>query len=254
MSYNLSMKLISCNIEGNRHLEERLLPFFAREKAEVLALQEVFETDLEVIKQASGLKNYVFYPQANVFRENKHLPTRGLWGEAIFADKILESQTAVYVKHGEETPEFFAKENPNSMNRVLLAAQVLVQKELFQIATTHFTWSGGPVISDEQRQDFIALQKALNKFPELILCGDLNTPRGFELWTALAKQYTDNIPASIETTVDKNLHKSGLDIRLVIDALFTTPHYLVENVRVVPNTSDHMAVVCEVKINLTEKG
>jgi hypothetical protein len=52
-------------------LEERLLPFFAREKAEVLALQEVFETDLEVIKQASGLKNYVFYPQANVFRENK---------------------------------------------------------------------------------------------------------------------------------------------------------------------------------------
>jgi endonuclease/exonuclease/phosphatase family metal-dependent hydrolase len=65
---------------------------------------------------------------------------------------------------------------------------------------------------------------------------------------------TDNIPASIETTVDKNLHKSGLDIRLVIDALFTTPHYLVENVHVVPNTSDHMAVVCEVKINLTEKG
>jgi endonuclease/exonuclease/phosphatase family metal-dependent hydrolase len=239
------MKLISCNIEGTRHLEERLLSFFKQEKADVLALQEVFECDLEAIKQASGLKNCIFYPQANIFKKNIHLPARGLWGVAIFANEIMESQIEIYAKHGLETPEFFANDNPNSMNRVLLAAKVLVQKEIFQVATTHFTWSNDGIVNDEQRQDFSALKTALNKFPELIFCGDLNTPRGYELWADLAKTYTDNMPAAIDTTIDKNLHKSGLDIRLVIDALFTSNHYVAQNIRVVPNTSDHMAVVAE---------
>ena len=241
------MKLISCNIEGDRHLEERLSSFFAREKADVLALQEVFECDLEAIKKASGLKNCVFYPQANVSKTNIHLPVRGLWGVAILADEIISQQVDVYVGGEEDTPEFFANQNPNSMNRVLLTAKVMVHGKTFQVATTHFTWSGGPIVSDEQRRTFITLKAALNKFDELILCGDLNTPRGFEIWEDLAKTYTDNIPAEIDTTVDKNLHRSSLDIRLVIDALFTTPHYLVENVRVVSNTSDHMAVVGEIE-------
>lgn len=246
MRYNLSMKFVSINIEGNKHFD-RIFPFLAAEKPDALALQEVFEVDLEKIKQIAGFKNYIFYPQANVFRENIHLPARGWWGVAIFADEILESQAEIYVKHGLEKPEFFANENPNSMNRVLLVAKILIKGKVFDIATTHFTWSGGPAVSDEQRVNFQALKKALNKFPELIFCGDLNTPRGFELWDDLAKIYTDNIPATIDTTVDKNLHKSGIDICLVIDALFTTPHYVAKNVRVVPNTSDHMAVVAEVE-------
>lgn len=102
------MKLISCNIEGERHLEARLLPFFKQQKVDVLALQEVFECDLEAIKAASGLKNCVFYPQAKVTLPNIHLPARGLWGVAIFADVILKSEAKLYVKHGPEIPEFFA--------------------------------------------------------------------------------------------------------------------------------------------------
>jgi endonuclease/exonuclease/phosphatase (EEP) superfamily protein YafD len=133
------------------------------------------------------------------------------------------------------------------MNRALLMAEIKVKNTLFQIATTHFTWSGEGIVNDEQRKDYEALKKFLNKFEEMIFCGDLNTPRGFEIWDDLAKKYTDNIPQEIYTTIDKNLHKSGLDIRLVIDALFTSKHYVAKNVRVVPNTSDHMAVVGEIE-------
>jgi len=94
-----------------------------------------------------------------------------------------------------------------------------------------YLWGGEPTIS--------------KKFEELIFCGDLNTPRGYEIWSDLAKRYRDNIPPSIDTTIDKNLHKSGQDIRLVIDGLFTSKHYSASQVRVVPGTSDHMAVVAE---------
>ena len=85
------MKFISCNIEGSRHFD-RLFPFFAAEKADVLALQEVFESDLDAIKQASGLANCVFYPQANIVNPNVHLPLRGPWGVAIFANQIIERE------------------------------------------------------------------------------------------------------------------------------------------------------------------
>lgn len=240
------MKFISCNIEGNRHLEARLLPFFQAEAADVLCLQEVFAVDLPLLEAATGLQS-IFVPQAQVTQVNPHLPARGLWGVAILAPEFVSWQAENYIGTAAVVPEFFANNDPNSMNRVLLSAQVKVAGEVFQIATTHFTWSGEGIVNDEQRRAYARLLPLLEGFKELLFCGDLNTPRGYELWDDLALRYLDNIPASIDTTVDKNLHKSGFDIRLVIDAMFSSPAYAISDVRVVPNTSDHMAVVAQVK-------
>jgi len=240
------MKFISCNIEGNKHFE-RLFPFFEREQADVIALQEIFECDLEEIKQITGLKNYVFYPQANIINPNDHLPLRGRWGVAIFANEIVQHEAFYYFGHKDGVLATFDNDHPSLIDRVVLVAKTRVLGQDFQIANSHFTWSGGPVVSENQKRDYAVLKEFLNKFDEMIFCGDLNTPRGEEIWSDLAKKYTDNMLKDIDTTIDKNLHKSGKDIRLVIDALFTTPHYSVSKVRVVPNTSDHMAVVGEIE-------
>jgi len=239
------MKLISCNIEGNRHFA-RLLSFFATEKADVLALQEVFECDLEAIKQATGLKSCVFYPQADIVNLNIHLPLRGPWGVAIFANEIIEHEAFYYFGHKDGVLSVFENSRPDLIDRVALTAKTKVAGQTFQIATVHFTWSGRAETTEAQKRDYLILKKFLNKFDEMIFCGDLNTPRGAEIWDDLAKKYADNIPQEVDTTIDKNLHKSGKDIRLVIDALFTSSQYLAKNVRVVSNTSDHMAVVGEI--------
>lgn len=241
------MKFISVNVEGDRHFSERLFPFFDQEKPDVLAAQEVFECDLEVIKQKTGLKNCVFCPNADVTKKNIHLRDRGKWGLAIFANEIISSEGIYYyqVNPGEL---FVFDENRNGLSdRALLIAEVKVGQDTFQIFNTHFTWSGGREVNDAQRRDYSAMKKILNNYEEVILCGDLNTPRGEEVWDDLATTYTDNIPQTIDTTIDKNLHKSGKDIRLVVDALFTSVQYSAENVRVVPNTSDHMAVVADIE-------
>jgi endonuclease/exonuclease/phosphatase family metal-dependent hydrolase len=240
------MKFITCNIEGDRHLAARLLPFFKQEAADVLCLQEVFAVDLPLLEAATSLRS-IFVPQAQITQVNPHLPARGDWGVAILAPEFVSWQAENYIGTAAVVPEFFANNDPNSMNRVLLSAQVKVAGEVFQIATTHFTWSGEGVVNDEQRRAYAKLTPLLEGFEELIFCGDLNTPRGYELWDDLAKRYSDNIPSEIDTTVDRNLHKSGFDIRLVIDGLFTSQAYTAKQVRVVPNTSDHMAVVAEVK-------
>ena len=241
------MKLISVNIEGNRHFKQRLLPFLKQEQAQVLCLQEVFKQDLPVLLKVSGLKSYAFVPQAVVTQPNPHLPARGPWGLAILANDLDEVVTNYYAGDPEALPEFFAGGDPNSMNRMLLSAKVRIDDQEFRVATTHFTWSGGGQVSDLQRQNYQTLKKQLASFPELVWGGDLNTPRGGEIFDDLAKIYQDNIPAEVKTTIDKNLHKSGKDIRLVVDALFSSPAYVVDQVRVVAGVSDHMAVVAEVE-------
>lgn len=240
------MKFVSINIEGSKHFV-RLFPFLKEQKPDVLALQEVFKCDLEAIKAASGLKECVFYPQANVVKPNIHLPLRGMWGIAVFAKEIIDQEAFYYLRHKNKEISILDDQHPNIIDRVALAVKARVDGQDFRIVTVHFTWSGGATINEEQSKDYAVLQTFLNKFDEMIFCGDLNTPRGEEIWDDLAKKYTDNIPQNIDTTIDKNLHKSGKDIRLVVDALFTSEHYVAKNVQVVSNTSDHMAVVGEIE-------
>jgi endonuclease/exonuclease/phosphatase family metal-dependent hydrolase len=241
------MKLISLNIEGDKHLEDKILPFLVKEKADVLCLQEVFAKDIQKIMQATGLDKYSFVSQAKVTKENPHLPANGLWGLAIFAKNLSKTKKHYYNGNANQIPEFFAYQDPNSMNRCLLTCQTEVDDDVFQLATTHFTWSEDGKVSDLQKEHFKNLKSSLASYSEIVFCGDLNTPRGDKIYDQLAKIYKDNIPSKINTTVDKNIHKSGKDIRLVIDALFTSEDYKVGKVKVLGGVSDHKAIVAEVK-------
>jgi len=166
---------------------------------------------------------------------------------ATFANEII-SNKGVYYFQVDPGKLFIFDEKKNGLaDRVLLFTEIQVNGQVFKIFNTHFTWSGGREVNEAQRRDYVKMKEILESYDEVIFCGDLNTPRGFEIWDDLAKQYTDNIPQDIDTTIDKNLHKSGKDIRLVVDALFTSEHYVAKDVRVVANTSDHMAVVGEIK-------
>lgn len=240
------MKLLSLNIEGDRHLSARIFPLLVSEKFDALCLQEVFAQDLEKIAQVSQLPDYIFAPQANITQINPHLPPRGQWGTAIFARELTHSRRDYYVGRETEIPNFLADNDPNSMNRVVVSAIVELNQQPFHLATTHFTWSGGGAVTELQRSKFVALKQILANFDELILCGDFNTPRGGEIYDQLSAMYTDNIPLEVQTTVDKNLHKSGEDIRLVVDGLFTSEHYQVNNPEVMSGVSDHMAVIAEI--------
>ncbi len=87
--------------------------------------------------------------------------------------------------------------------------------------------------------------KILTKIPELILCGDFNSPRGGGgIYDRLATQYRDHIPAHITTTIDGQLHRAG-PLQFVVDGLFSSPEYLVNQVQVVGGLSDHMAIVAK---------
>jgi len=241
-----SIKLVSVNIEGNRHLQERVLPFLKKEQPEVVCLQEVFEVDLEFIKAELGMEGE-FVVVAKISVENVHQPARGLWGLALLSKLPMSGAGyEYYVGSKKRIPGFYENEDPNSMNRAVLWAKVTKAGQDFWIATTHFTWSGDGSTTDLQRKTYQKMIRILDQFPDLILTGDFNAPRGKEIFDELSKRYKDNIPPDTKTTIDNDLHKAEEEINLVVDGLFSSSNYQVSEVKVVSGVSDHKAIVCRI--------
>lgn len=246
----MSIKLISLNIEGNKHLENLVLPFLIAEKPEVVTLQEVFLSDVPKIEEALGMSG-IFIPMADVNYENEHLPARGLWGILHLTNlKVVEASYQYYYGVEEEIPKFFANQDPNSMNRVLVWQVVEKDGQFYRFVTTHFTWSKDGQTIDLQKQTYHSMNEILKTFPDVVLTGDFNAPRGREIFTNLASIYTDNIPPAVTTTIDNNLHKAKANIQFVVDGCFTSQEYSATDVRVVAGVSDHMAVVAQINKNL----
>lgn len=82
------------------------------------------------------------------------------------------------------------------------------------------------------------------------MAGDFNIPRGNEMYRKLLSNYRDNIPPTIESTIDPILHYANKEepgrLKTVVDYVWSTPKYLVSGVRLEPGVSDHCGVVSAV--------
>lgn len=257
------MKLISLNIEGHFHLAERTIPFLLAEQPDVVCLQEVFAVDVPHLKHTLGMDG-LFVPIATVDQVSIHQKhALGEWGVAIFSripGTTFDAATYVTKPGKPVLPIFFDQDDPNSMNRVAVWATVPAEDEAaedeaetnmpYTIATTHFTWSPKGSYTEEQATTLQDLLAVTQKLPPHILCGDFNSPRVVgenNAFTQLAKIYTDNIPPEVTTSLDGQWHKAG-QLELMVDGLFSSPEYLVENVKVVGGVSDHKALVADVRL------
>lgn len=242
----MSVKLITVNIEGHRHFEERLLPFLRTEQPDFLSLQEVFEVDVPILKQQLGMEG-VFYPMANIIETSIHMThALGRWGVAQLSRLPIEKGGFEYYS-GDAThiPDFGASDDSNKINRVLSWLNVRQHEQLYTFATTHFIWTPDGNPTPLQHEKLAMLWQILEKVPAYVVMGDFNAPRGRAIFDELASRLTDNVPREIETSIDGTLHKAG-SIMQMVDGVFSTPSYQVSQVRVVDGVSDHKAIVAQV--------
>ncbi len=237
-----SFSFVSCNIEGHRHLEERLIPFLQRVSPDIVSLQEVFAADMPRLSQVLNMPGF-FVPMANITQQTVHHEPLGEWGLAQFSRVPIVAHSSVcYVGTSQVLPTF-TPTNPNSMNRVLSWLVLNDGQQELVVATTHFTWSKNGSTSEEQLENLVALEKALDEhFQQGIFSGDFNAPRGDKVFSRLAERFKDNIPPQYTTSIDPELHKAG-PLPLMVDGLFSTPEYELTNVELVSGVSDHQAIV-----------
>lgn len=238
------LKLICLNIELDEHFD-RILPFFEREKPDVVLLQEVLQKDVPLLENALNMKSH-FTPVAQ-FEWQGRLEIQV---QAIFTRLPLLGNSVEYYRGHRDSPPLIEVEHGAGefLARALSVIQVTKGGNNYRLGMTHFTWTPDGKPSEKQIHDLERLFDLLSPFPDIILCGDFNAPRGTLIFEKLAARFKDNIPPHITTTIDKNWHRAG-DLQLVIDGLFTTPHYSVEAIKIVDNVSDHMAIVADVGRN-----
>ena len=244
------MRLVSVNIEGDRHLST-VLPFVAHTDPEVLCLQEVFEDHL------AYFSTYPFRAfLAATIRRTFTTPQRGVFGIALVSKYPFVKSSRWYLRdyHGDlcEFDDTSATTIYATYRYGVISADIQAT-DLFRIATTHFTWTPNGLPTLEQSQDLTQLKTCLNAYGAHILVGDLNIPRGKNsLYERLATGYVDAIPSSYTGSIDVERHRLAhtthaqhLETNMV-DYIFTTPQYRAENVRLEGGVSDHKAIVAEI--------
>ncbi len=240
------MKLISLNIELNKH-NLIILDFLKKEKADVICLQEILEEDfpffnkelnLESVFQVCRYQRSPFYPQLIGKKQ----------GVAIFSKNIINSGSVFYLGSKEDTTKPFDSVNFKKSEALVWANIKSSEGASFKFVTAQLPVTENGEVTPFQLEVLDSFLMKLDKLGELVLCGDINGPRGRETFDRLAKKYKDNIPPEYKTSLDQNLHRvKGLIY--VVDGLFTTPNYKASNVRLIDGVSDHMAIVADIKKN-----
>jgi endonuclease/exonuclease/phosphatase family metal-dependent hydrolase len=154
---------------------------------------------------------------------------------------VTNFNISLYAGYTKYVPVYISKD-ARTYNHVLLSCDVHKDNEIYTVATTHFTWTPDGQPDVLQRKNIVSLLRALKKLPDVVFCGDFNAPRGREIFDKLAKKYKDNIPEEITTTIDPFLHRAP-HLGYVVDGLFSTPKYSIDNVRAETGISDHKAIV-----------
>ena len=87
----MALKLVCVNIEGSRHLD-KVVSFLKQESADVVLLQEVFESDLAKLQEATA-GNFKFYPMCQKSYAKKGQDN---WGIALLSRLPFEDMGENY--------------------------------------------------------------------------------------------------------------------------------------------------------------
>jgi endonuclease/exonuclease/phosphatase family metal-dependent hydrolase len=242
------IKLVDLNIEHEKHLD-LVIPFLIKAAADVVCLQEVYQEDLSRIADTLGMHSY--YAPSRTHTRNTPDSKPELEGVAILSKNPLNDvRKDYYQTHGREPGDVvqFSQLLANeTTQKVLLSGLVNTNEGEIRIGTTHFTWTPDGLASEQQRQDIKLLLDVLSNFKNIAFCGDFNAPRGREIFTVLSDAYHDNVPGNIVSTIDPELHKTK-GLRYVVDSIFTSANYAVNDVEVISGVSDHCAVIGRVSL------
>lgn len=242
------MKLVSLNVEGKKH-PTTVFPFLAAQAADVVCLTEAPEDWCMELEQLGY--HTTFAPM--LIRTRTETYVEGV----IFASKEPhQAITEYYHGSASDISEYHKGENREAIAHPVIVGSVTIDGQVFTVATTHVMVTPNGLADEHQRQGIRTLLEILNKKEPHVLCGDFNMPRGYnELYAEITQNYTDTVPVTYSSSLDKNIHRLGNSETLtepifekyMVDYIFTQPPYEASEVTLHFNLSDHAAVVGEIR-------
>jgi endonuclease/exonuclease/phosphatase family metal-dependent hydrolase len=237
--------LLSLNMEGERHTD-RVMAFITKHKPDVICLQEIPSSFIEILAKLGYFSSFAPMLVGN------NIAIGDCIGIAI-ATKIPTQSTTTYYASNNGTFVPYQREHSAETisNPVILATYESQDGQTYHIATAHQPVTQDGTADDNQIKDTKSLLNHLKTQPPHILCGDMNMPRGYNTnYDLFSAHYTDCIPETYSSSLDKSLHRLGsrndlnapiFDIYMV-DYIFSQAPYTVSTVELHFGISDHAAV------------
>ncbi len=220
----------------------QVLQFLREERPGVVLCQELRTGDIPAFER---LGYRVEFAPMSTYDDGR---TTGQWGLGILSRcDLSEVREFVYrVGNGSFPDRSIRSDIRPAQRELVFAATADVEGVPFMLATTHFTWAPRAIYPTEvQLASAERMSRVLDLFPEVVLGVDLNTARGAEIFDGLAARLRDNVPAHVKSTIDGRFHYDGA-LPIVVDGIFTSPQYLVEDVQIVSGLSDHKGFLVNV--------
>jgi endonuclease/exonuclease/phosphatase family metal-dependent hydrolase len=239
-----ALSLACINVERSKHVSA-VSAFLRAQAPEVVCLQELVPDDVDTLCRQLGYAHHFYVPMC-LFPEQAGPRASGIG--ILSRHPFVSTADICYGGGGSgmDVLDRSSEEARFATNRYSVAlADIAIGAETFTIGTTHFPWTDAARTADFQRSACDNLLRALED-RSLILCGDFNAPRGMEIFTRLAAQWTDNIPPTYATSVDPVLHRAG-PLQLMVDGVFSTDDYSVSDVTLHQDVSDHCAITARVR-------
>ncbi len=248
----MSMKLLSVNIEGQKHLE-KIKALIITEKPDVVCMAECFP-DTILFLAGDGYPYRLYAPTYMVDQDDEFtlIPSKTRrWGEVIISKYPIFDTQITYLSMDTYSETNLPTHGTDNHIPALITANIEIGGEQYRIGTIHLTWTPKARMTKRQKKNVQELLDLVDQ-EEIVLCGDFNIPMGNKVYVQMKKRFKDNIPPKIETTLDPKLHYRNTKVpgtlKLVVDYVWSSPKYLVNSVRVISGVSDHCAIACEVVI------
>ncbi len=245
MLYSRTMiSIASINMEGDRHLDT-VFGFIGTRKPHCLALQEA---PAGVVDKLVRLGYFVSFVPMTYEASVAPGDTLGV----IIATIAPATFTTHYYSAKYGTPTPFNPQDQHTKAYPIVHATLTVDSQRVTIGTTHLLDTFDGLANADQTACVEALLAYTKTLPPHILIGDFNMPRGYNTnyERFLAAGYTDHVPQSYTSSLDRTLHRKGnatdlnapiFDIYMV-DYLFGMAPYSVTDVTLTFGVSDHAAL------------
>lgn len=247
------LTVASINTE-HRHGVRRVKAFLRHHQPDVMLLQEVCYSDVFEYARHLGLQHTgVAYAPISYIRHaaEPHAKPDKL-GLAILSRVPLEDIRHCDLLGRTPDPRDTRRIEGNHIQQNMLLATVQdAAGHSYRIATTHLDVTCHGAVTLRQLLSVTHLlniaQREASAHGGLLLAGDFNAPRGRQAFNRMTKVFTDNIPPEYDSSLDPVLHtRAGHKPQRMVDGLFTTPEYRVEDVQLHCGVSDHQAITAKV--------
>jgi endonuclease/exonuclease/phosphatase family metal-dependent hydrolase len=246
--------ILSLNVWEGGLLWNNISQFLQKENADIMCLQEVFDSDLKQLNRFQTMKNlrnlfpayhYSYAPQMHEICTDGE----GDSGNAIFSRFPLTQPHTVFLRG---TYEKIIRDESKGFTRYPSNAQFVrttINDKTLHIGNVHGVWNThGKDTPERLRMSELIINEITGKKP-LILAGDFNLNPDTESVHLIEKQLVNVCKENIISTFNMKYKNDPGFATAIVDMFFASPNISIISKRIPDDdVSDHKPLIVEVEI------